>query len=201
MALTRKFLSALGIEEEKAEQIIAAHGETVDGLKAERDKYKEDADKLPSVQVELDSFKAAAEKNEKDPYKVKYEAVKEELDNFKKDVEARETAAKKAAVYRQLLKGAGVSEKHIDKVMKVSDVDSLELDEDGNAKDADKLTKAIKDEWSDFIPTETSKGADVPTPPSNSGGTTKTKKEIMEIKDTAERQEAWKEYLNNQKGN
>ena len=53
MALTRKFLSALGIEEEKAEQIIAAHTETVDGLKAERDKYKEDAEKLPATQNEL----------------------------------------------------------------------------------------------------------------------------------------------------
>jgi hypothetical protein len=33
MALTRKMLKAMGIEEEKIEQIIEAHAETVDGLK------------------------------------------------------------------------------------------------------------------------------------------------------------------------
>ena len=37
MALTRKFLKAMGIEDEKAEEIISAHVETVNGLKGERD--------------------------------------------------------------------------------------------------------------------------------------------------------------------
>lgn len=202
MALTRKFLSALGIEEEKAEQIIAAHTESIDGIKADRDKYKEDADKLPGVQEELNQYKAAAEKNEKDPYKVKYEALKEEHENFKRDIEAKETSAKKAAAYRSLLKAAGVSEKHIDKIMKVSDLDGVELDEEGNAKEADKLTEAIKSEWSDFIQTNSTQGAAVATPPATSTNAVKTKKEIMEIKDAAERQAAWKELLiSQQKGN
>lgn len=201
MALTRKFLSALGIEEEKAEQIIAAHTESIDGIKADRDKYKEDAEKLPGVQEELNQYKAAAEKNEKDPYKVKYEALKEEHENFKRDIEAKETSAKKAAAYRSLLKAAGVSEKHIDKVMKVSDLEGIELDSEGNAKEADKLTEAIKAEWSDFIQTTSTQGAGVATPPASTGGGAKTKKEIMEIKDTAERQEAWKAYISSQKGN
>lgn len=201
MALTRKFLSALGIEEEKAEQIIAAHSETVDGLKADINKYKEDAEKLPTVQEELDRYKEAEKKSEKDPYKVKYEALKEEHENYKRDVEAKETSAKKAAAYRSLLKGAGVSEKHIDKVMKVSDVDAIELDEEGNAKDADKLTEAIKAEWSDFIQTTSTQGAGVATPPANSTNAVKSKKEIMEIKDTAERQKAWKDLIiSEQKG-
>lgn len=203
MALTRKFLSALGIEEEKAEQIIAAHTESIDGIKADRDKYREDAEKLPGVQEELNQYKAAAEKNEKDPYKVKYEALKEEHENFKRDIEAKETSAKKAAAYRSLLKAAGVSEKHIDKVMKVSDsdVDAIELDDEGNAKEADKLTESIKAEWSDFIQTTSTQGAGVATPPASTGGSAKTKKEIMEIKDTAERQKAWKDYIiSNQKG-
>ena len=201
MALTRKFLSALGIEEEKAEQIIAAHTESIDGIKADRDKYKEDAEKLPGVQEQLDQYKAAAEKNEKDPYKVKYEALKEEHEQYVHDIEAKETSAKKAAVYRSLLKSAGVSEKHIEKVMKVSDIDAIELDSEGNAKEADKLTESIKAEWSDFIQTTSTQGAGVATPPASTGGSAKTKKEIMEIKDTAERQEAWKNYIiSNQKG-
>ena len=36
----------MGIEEEKIDQIIEAHSETVDSLKADRDNYKKDADQL-----------------------------------------------------------------------------------------------------------------------------------------------------------
>ena len=37
MALTRKFLSALGIEEAKIDEIISAHVDTVNVLKEQRD--------------------------------------------------------------------------------------------------------------------------------------------------------------------
>ena len=46
MALTRKFLTALGIEADKVDEIINAHAETVDALKAERDTYKDKAEKF-----------------------------------------------------------------------------------------------------------------------------------------------------------
>ena len=70
MALTRKYLSALGIEAEKIDEIISAHTETVDGLKDEIAKYKGDAEKLPAVQKELDELKKATdEKDGKDPWK------------------------------------------------------------------------------------------------------------------------------------
>ena len=40
MSLTRKMLKAMGIEDEKIDQIIEAHTETVDALKEQRDGYK-----------------------------------------------------------------------------------------------------------------------------------------------------------------
>ena len=46
MAFTRKMLKALGIEEDKIDQIMDAHVEVVDALKADRDTYKADAEKL-----------------------------------------------------------------------------------------------------------------------------------------------------------
>lgn len=61
MSITRKFLKAMGIEDDKIEQIIDAHTETVDGLKADVDKYREDALKLPDVQKELNDLKAAGD--------------------------------------------------------------------------------------------------------------------------------------------
>ncbi len=84
MALTRKFLAALGIEDAKVDEIIQAHTDTVNGLKEEIEKYKGDAEKLPGVKQELDALKADREKEGKDPFKVKYEAIKEEFDKYKK---------------------------------------------------------------------------------------------------------------------
>ena len=49
MSLTRKMLKAMGIEEDKIEQIIEAHTDVTDSLKADRDKYKEDAENLLKV--------------------------------------------------------------------------------------------------------------------------------------------------------
>ena len=167
MALTRKFLAALGIEAEKIDEIIDAHTETVNALKEERNKYKEDAEALPSVQKELDDLKEAAEKNKDNPYKAQYDDLKKEYDDYKADVEAKETKAKKQTAYRKLLKDAGVNEKRLDAILKVSVLDNIELEEDGSIKDANKVKVSIKTEWADFIVTEGAKGADVKTPPVN----------------------------------
>lgn len=196
MALTRKYLSAMGIEPEKIDEIINAHIEVVDAIKSERDTYKADAEKLPAVIAERDELKANAEGKNEDSYKVKYEAIKEEFAEFKKGIAEKETQAKKADAYRQILKDAGVSEKRIDSIMRVSDVGSIEFDNDGNVTNADKLTAGIKEEWADFITTTSTNGATVATPPANvTNPAVKTKKEIMEIKDTAERQQAWKDFI------
>ena len=168
MALTRKFLSALGIEADKVDEIISAHTEVTDALQAERDWYKVKADKLVGVQKELDDMKAAAEKDGKDPFKVKYEAIKEEFEHYKSDIAAKETKASKTAAYRDLLKQAGISEKRIDAVLKVSNIDGVELDKDGKIKDSDKLLETVKTEWADFISVEGKKGAETATPPAGS---------------------------------
>lgn len=190
MALTRKLLATMSIEEDKVDQIIEAHSDTVNALKEQIATYKTDAEKLPAVQKELDELKAAAEKSDKDAYKVKYEALKEDFDKYKEEVQEKETHAKKENAYRELLKEVGISEKRINAVLKVSDFDSIELDGEGNVKDADKLKDGIKTEWEDFIVTTQSTGANTATPPTGNGRVYKSKDEIMSIKDTNERQKA-----------
>lgn len=191
MALTRKFLSALGIEAEKVDEIISAHTEVTDALKTERDQFKADAERLPEVQAELDSLKQAANQGEKDPYKVKYEAIKEEFEEYKQNIETKELASKKETVYRNLLIDAGIPEKRVPAILKVSDIDSIELDDEGNAKEAEKLTEGIKAEWSDFIPTTKVEGAKVATPPTNTPSkNTMTREQIRAIDDPVARQKA-----------
>lgn len=150
------------------DEIITAHAEVVDALKADRDKYKADAEKLEGIQKEVDDLKA---KNG-DDWKGKYEQVKKEFDEFKTATTTKEVRQKKAEAYRQLLKEAGVSEKRIDSVLKVSDIDGIELDDAGKIKDAKTRTENIKTEWADFIQTEQKKGADTNTPPTGQGNAT-----------------------------
>lgn len=189
MALTRKALSAMGIEEAQVDQIIEMHADTVNGLKEERDSYKDDAAKYQDTKTELDALKAQIAKDgDTNPYKVKYEAIKEEFDEYKQNIATEKAKASKRSAYRDLLKEAGISEKRIDAVLRVSDYDGVELDEDGRIKDADKLTEDIKEEWSDFIVTKQTVGASRQNPPTNTGGGTQmTKADIMKIKDGAER--------------
>lgn len=189
MALTRKFLSAMGIEEEKIEQIISAHTEVTNALKEERDSYKEQAEQYTVVKKELTELKKqTASEDEKNPWKVKYDALREEYEGFKSDIEKKQTEANKTKALKVLLKDIGISEKRIDAVAKVTDISSIKLGEDGKIADEDKLRTSLTKEWSDFITSTSEQGAKTPTPPSNGGSSGKTAEEIMKIKDTAERQ-------------
>ena len=189
MGFSRKMLKAMNIEEDKIEQIIDAHSETVDALKADRDAYKEDAAKLAAVQKELDELKAKGD----DGYKAKYEAEKAAHDALKADIAAKETKKAKTDAYRELLKGANIDEKRIATILRAEapTIDKIELDADGKIKNAEQYTASIKSDWADFIVTQSAKGTNTATPPANGGAaTTKTKEDILKIKDAGERQKA-----------
>ena len=177
MALTRKFLTALGIEADKIDEIIDAHTDTVNALKEERDGYKADAELLPAVTKERDDLKEAADKNKDNPYKAQYEDLKKEYEDYKADVDAKAKAEKQKSAYRKLLQNAGVSEKRIESILKVSETDKIEFDDKGEVKDADKTVEAIKTEWADFIVSEGTKGAQTATPPAKNddGGSAKSR--------------------------
>ena len=198
MALTRKMLKAMDIDEEKIEQIIEAHSETVAALKAEKDNYKEDAEKLSETEKELNKLKTEIAKNGNDEKvsKKDYDALKAEYDSYKNQINAKETHSAKEHAFRELLEKAGVNNKRFNAIVKVSNIDDLELDENGKIKDAEKCTEQIKSDWADFIQTTSVKGADIANPPMNNGsGHRKSKEEILSIKDTAERQKAISENL------
>ena len=65
----------------------------------------------------------------KDGWKDKHDALKKEFEGMKNEQAKKETHAAKEKAYRALLKETGVSEKRIDAVLKVSDVDGVELDD------------------------------------------------------------------------
>lgn len=187
-SLTRKFLASIGIEDDKQDLVIEKHNEVLTEIKDERDKYKEVAEKLPAVESELKAIKdqAAGE----DPYKDKYEALKKEFDDFKKDVTEKEISAKKESEFKKMLIDIGIPEKRIDRIVKVSDINKIEFDDEGKVKDGDKIRENLKTEWSDFITTTKVEGVNSANPPSNVGKTTMTKEQIRAIPDASARQKA-----------
>jgi hypothetical protein len=123
MALTRKLLKSLSLEESVIETIIDAHTETVDALKDERDTYKANADKLPGVQKELDDLK-----KDGGDWQTKYEKEHTDFEAYKNEQTAKATKATKDAAFRALLKEAGIPDKRLDVIMKVTNLDEIELD-------------------------------------------------------------------------
>lgn len=159
MAFTRKMLKALGIEEDKIDQIMDAHVEVVDALKADRDTYKADAEKLSDVQKELDGLK-----KDGGDWQKKYEDEHKAFDEYKNVQTAKEAKEAKEKAYRGLLKAAGVAEKRIDAIIKVTDLDAIELDEKGAVKDSEKHTETVKTDFAEFIETTEMRGAHVANP-------------------------------------
>lgn len=187
MAFTRKFLAALGIEPDKIDEIITAHTEVTDALKAERDRYKADAEKLPGVQKELDALKGGdGDKGGSD----ELEELRKQLKQVKAEYEAKEVERKTREAYSALLREVGIPEKRVAAVLRASDLSGVKLGDDGKITDAEERKKAIAAEWSDFIPTEAERGVNTANPPSNTGGGKKSREEILAIKDTQARQKA-----------
>lgn len=184
MALTRRALKAMGIDEEKVEEIIAMHTETVEGLKADIAKYKEDAEKLPTVQKELDALKAAGDGGLQE----RFDALKREYDEFKGEVTAKETKTAKESAVRAYYESKGITGKALDIAMRGSaqEIDAIEMDGD-KIKDSSALDNLVSGVFSGLVSHVEVQGANTSNPPANNG-VAKTKGQIMGIKDTAERQ-------------
>lgn len=204
MALTkpqvREYLSEAGIEAGKAsiavDKIMDGHTASINVLREraetaerERDALKTDAEKLKTVQAELDALKAA-------DWEGKYKAEHEAFEKHKADAEAAANAEKKQAALDALLKdaftpdGAEIIRKH-------ADLSAVELTKDGGIKGAEKLLESLKAEWKPFVKTTTTTGADIPNPPTTaapSTGDNMTLDEIYKIEDATERQKAINEH-------
>ena len=170
MGITKKFLQSMEIPDNKIELIFDEYANAIAGITADRDKYKEQADKLASVEKELVKAKAKAEEFETVSEQLK--KVRAEYADYKAGVDADKVKAVKEKAYRQLLQETGISEKAIDKIIKVTDLAGVEIDDKNNVKDKTEIIKNIKNEWSDFIITQTERGAEVANPPTNTGGST-----------------------------
>lgn len=190
MALTRRMLTAMGIEAEKIDQIIEAHTESTEALKARAEEEKakaeelrEQASKVPDLEKQIEALKAAddsgeweakygeaqaeAERLQGELDKVKGEkaTVEEDFEHFKQGVEAEKADAEKLELYKGLLREIGLDEKRVEKAARLKPLDELTV-KDGALDGYEELKASEAEEWADFIPQpKGTHGQAVPTPP------------------------------------
>ena len=194
MALTRKLLKGMGLNDEQVDTIIEAHTDTVDGLKDQIANYKADAEKLPGVQKELDDLKKEGADG---GYKAKYEKEHKDFQDYKDGITAKETAAAKEKAARAYFQGKGIPAESMALVIRgaKAEIDGLTLDGE-TIKDTAALDGLLSGDYKGLIGKTTTKGTETQTPPSTTGGAT-SRAEIYKKDDkgryvlsTAERQAA-----------
>lgn len=181
MSITRKFLKGMGLTDEQQDTILEAHTETVDEIKAERDRLKTEAANLPKLQKQLEQAQADLAAAQQDGWKDKHDSLKKEFEDYKAGVTAKETKAAKTAAVRAYYESKGITGKALDIAMRGSgaEIEALEL-ADGKIKDAAALDALVSGDFSGLVGQTRTEGAPTATPPFNNGGG-KTRKDVLKM--------------------
>lgn len=171
--------------EEIENRLVALHLGVVDPLKDDLTKYKADAEKLPSVQKQLDDLKAAGDGG----YQEKYEKEHKAFEDFKANVTAKESKAAKEKAVRAYFESKNITGANLDLAMRGcgEELSALELDGE-KIKDTKSLDALVDGTYKGLVSKQTVRvdtGARF-----NGGGKPMTKDEIMQITDRAERRAA-----------
>ena len=175
--LTRKLIkdaakdAGIEVPNEMIDAIIDAHVESRDAAVAK-------AVEPLSEQIE------AAKSGQNDEYKTKYENEHAAFEDYKKEVQGRETTAKKTEAVKALLSEVKIGEKRHDVIIRalMPDFDKIELDADGKIKNVDTLKASVTKDWADFIETTEKKPAPTPTPPIKPTGDNKEAEVIARVR-------------------
>lgn len=171
--------------EEIENRLVALHLGVVDPLKDDLTKYKADAEKLPSVQKQLDDLKAAGDGG----YKEKYEKEHSAFEAFKTDITAKESKAVKEKAVRAYFESKNITGANLDLAMRGCGEEMAALELDGEKiKDTKSLDALVDGTYKGLVSKQTVRvdtGARF-----NGGGKPMTKDEIMQITDRAERRAA-----------
>lgn len=207
----RNILTEAGIADENTEtavtKLVRLHLDVVEPLKSENDSISgkdKTIEKLKSqletVTTELETLKKEDYKSKLDNLTAENEKLKKEYTDYKNEQTAKATKAAKEKAIREYFKSKGeISDANLDIAMRGmrDEIDAAELTDKG-IKDTKPFDTLISGTYANLYKQTTTVGTVTPTPPDTTGGkTTKSKDEIMKIKDAGERQAAIKEAVLN----
>ena len=163
MSFTRNFLKTMSLTDEQVQAIMEEHLSVTDSLKAQRDKfeqdaksYKEQADKVPELEKQIQGYKDG------DDYKKRFEDEHKAFEDLKAQIAKEAETAKVKTAYRQLLLDEKINEKRVDSVIKLTDFSEMKLDKDGKLENIDTLKENIGKEWGEFKVTTKERKQTVP---------------------------------------
>lgn len=192
--LTRKFLRALGVEEDKIDEIVTAHQDTLEEIKAERDGLKDNASKLAEAQAEVTRLSGELEKAKKNGGDAA--KIQAEYDAYKQQIADEKAAAQADADVLDIVKEAGIVRESFQKVVaKDFDRSKIQRGEDGTITNRQDLVNDTRTRYGDFTATQQQQGTPPNNPPTG-GGAPLTRESIMKIEDPATRQKLIRENMN-----
>lgn len=188
MSLSREFLEAMGLTKEQVSAIVKGNSDSLSGLTTENKNLRDENARLKEIETEFNNLKAA--NSGKEDLQKSYDALKAEYEQYKSDITAKETRTAKENAVKAFFESKNIKGNSLKIAMRAAkdEIDGIELD--GNSiKDKKVLEALVKGEFADLVGVPFTKGADTPTPPTNTGGRM-TKDQIFAIKDDTERQTA-----------
>lgn len=155
----------MGIEDEKIEQIIEAHAETVSALKDQIDDAKESAENLGKITKERDELLTKLEESGKTADK--YEKLKAEYEKYKTDVEGEKTAAAKQKAVKEYFESKKITGGNLEIALKgcKDEIAAIVLNDNGGISDTTVLDGLVSGMYAGLVSQEGLKGAEVPNPP------------------------------------
>lgn len=125
--------------------------------------YEERIKELEATKTDLEVEAAKVTK-----IKTDYDNLVTEHNNYKTEIESKETNLNKTNKLKENLKNEGFNEKIIPLLIKEFDLEKIEIEED-EIKGWEELSKGVKEGYKDFITTTETKGSPPATPPAGNG--------------------------------
>lgn len=152
--------------------------EIIDSIKAEictdfvsKKQYSNKVNQIDQLQEKINDLEA--KEGNTDGFKEKYEALEQEFNTYKENIETEKTNQSKLNLINQSLEKAGVTKAKLrDLLVKTLDLSAIEIEND-EIKDFDKSIEAMKGDYADFFEvTETLGGNEPGNPPANNNNPT-----------------------------
>lgn len=183
-------------------ELVALHLGVVDPIKDDLDKYKAEADKVPEIQAELEKLKNG------DDYKSKYESEHKAFEDYKKTIDTEKANIAKEKAVKAYFESKGIIGNNLDIAIRGAreEIGAIELDGE-KIKDTKALDTLVDGTFKGLILTQTTQGARVASPITNTNATITTKADIYKkdanghyIMTATERQNALMKLSEQQKG-